>query len=164
MTVNSTLGLILSCIGMLAARAPRSFLLTVIAAIVLAAVWWWICINYSKLWNKRFHITAFHHVLCALASVATLLFTLTYVSLRYTRDIAAQAVDQWHKQLLKDQRFTDQTFLTAYQSVKGLNVENFANFPPPPAGKKIPLSQQVSRTTFAKTYADGACLRDRTHP
>ncbi len=157
MNFSDAIELAVTCIGILSRTTPRAFLGTVIGAFTLAGVCWWVCTNYSRLWNTRYHITVFHHVLCGVAAMATLVFTLTYVALRHTRDLAAITVNSWQRGIQADQAFKSGTFAKAYYAVKGLNLENFADYPPPPTGRRIPLSHEPSRTLYAKTYADEAC-------
>lgn len=153
---SASIELVLACISMLASTSPRTFALTVLAAIVLATACWWGCTNYSKLWNTRYHITPVHHILCGIAALATLVFTVSYVALRHTRDIASTAVEGWRREINQDNRFRQDTFVKAYNGVRALNIEDFSEYPPPPGGRRVPLRFDQSRTTLAMIYATEA--------
>lgn len=156
-TITGATSLATQCIGMMASRTPRTFFLTIIAALVLAGVCWFVCTNYSKLWNKRYQITMIHHVLCGIAAVMTLVFTLVYMSLSFTREIAAAAVNQWSTEIHNDNAFKQTTFGNVYNAVRALGIENFSGYPAPPQGRRVPLNHEQSRTLMAKTYGDAAC-------
>lgn len=155
--VLGAIALATQCIGMMASRTPRAFMLTVIAAVLLAGACWWVCTNYSQLWNRRYQITMVHHVLCGIAAVMTLVFTLVYMSLSFTKDIAVNAVNDWSTAIHQDNLFKQTTFNTVYQSVRALGIEDFTNYPAPPRGNRVPLNHEQSRTLMAKTYGDAAC-------
>jgi len=91
------IGFALQCVSLLASRSPRTLVLAVIAALALAAVCWWVCTNYYRLWNNQFQVRSFHLALCALAAVMTLMFTVVAVSLRYAGDAASIAVNSWRR-------------------------------------------------------------------
>jgi hypothetical protein len=144
-----------SCIAMLASRSPRTMLMAVMAGLVLAGACWWVCTNYCRLWNKRFQINTLHHVLCVVAAVATLVFTLVFVSMRYSADITAQAIDKWHRGARGDNATTMLAFRRGYQAVKASGLEDFSKqLPMDDPRAIIPISSQRSREIASKAYVD----------
>jgi hypothetical protein len=153
------------CARHLASTDPRTFALTVLSAIVLAAGCWWVCTHYARLWNLRFRATALHHGLCATAAILTLLFTLIYVSLGKAQELARQDIREWSAAILDDARWRTATFAEAYDTIRRQGREDFRGVPPPGRGGFIPVSTRGSRQTAARLYAERACDHfRRQHP
>jgi hypothetical protein len=113
---------------------------------------------YTRLWNRRFHLTVEHHLFCAFAALCTLFFTVLYGSLYFTKDAAIASIDAWQEQLNHDGYWGDQTYAEAYDKVKELGIEDFSRSPAPGnANSLIPTSHDESRQLAASTYADEAC-------
>ena len=130
---------------------------TLLGAILLAALCWWAASAYSRLWNLRFRITPQHHALCLLAAASTLVFVVIFASLRYTQEAAEVSIDHWRAELLSDSQWADRTFVGAYESVKALGIEDFAQHPAPESGgRTIPLTKPESITASASVYANSA--------
>ncbi|MDX1982857.1 MAG: hypothetical protein SFV51_21485 [Bryobacteraceae bacterium] len=150
--------LLLGCIPIYMAKAPGSFRLTVLAGVVLAGLCWYLSSVYTRMWNKKFRITATHHFLCGFASVCTLLFTILFASLYYTRDAALISIGAWQLQLNNDAIWAERTFSKAYEKVKDLGTEDFSNAPPPGSPNSfIPTNSDESRQTAAAMYSNEAC-------
>lgn len=160
------LSLVISCIALFSSRDSRLFAATVVGGIVLAALCWFLCTVYTHLWNRRYRLTFANHVFCAVASLLTFLFVLTFASLAYTKEAALTRIDLWHIQLKSDAAWERSTFAKAYNRVKDLGIEDFSNVPPPDTpGVVIPVTRDESRQTAASTYANAACENfDEMHP
>jgi hypothetical protein len=145
------------CVTLLAGREPGLFAVTFLAGIVLSAVCWWVCTNYSRLWNRSFRITRFHHVLCACAALLTLVFCVLFVSLRYAKLVAQQAIEEWSLEI-RSSTFQDQVYRKTYDMVKATNLEDFRNSHTPRPGERglIPLTQDESRRILASVPGDEA--------
>ncbi len=138
---------------MLARSSPRTFLLTIAGAIIVAGAFWWICTNYYRLWNLRFRIGGIHHALCAVAAAMTLVFTVVYVSMRNTAEITNRAISQWHEGARKDRKLIDAAFARGYYAVKATGLEDFSKAPlPGQPGAMLPLSRQDTRELASKSY------------
>lgn len=136
---------------------PDEVLATLLGAMVLAALCWWGASAYSRLWNLRFRITLHHHVLCLLAAALTLVFSVLFASLRYTRDAAEASIDHWRTELLNDSEWANRTFIAAYEAVNALGIEDFSQHPPPGSGgRTIPLAKAESIAASASIYANSA--------
>jgi hypothetical protein len=158
--------ILFDCIAKLEHDAFRTFLFTLTIGILLGIGSWILCSLYSRLWNLRYRITITHHILCGIAALLTILFTLSYVSLRYTKDIAYSIIDGWQQEIKSDLRWHSKTFRSAYDKVKMLGVENFSRYPHPnEGGRLMPLTKSVSRKTVATIYATKAVQHFKSsHP
>ena len=78
------------------------FRLVFVAAILLAAGMWVFCSFFSRLWNKHYHLNAWHHVLCFFAAAATFVVVLLYPSLEYLKPFAYASVQSWQTELMRN--------------------------------------------------------------
>lgn len=136
----------------------RGLVATGVVGALLGAVCWFVASRYSRLWNVRYHVRPWHHVLCGLAAAATMVATLGYVAVRYAREAALSSIERWHVELQQDQPWARSTFRRAYYAVEKLGLEDFSMFPRPEAGgRRVPLNDERSRVAAASVYADSAC-------
>lgn len=151
----SLLGL---CLGLFFSLDRKGFVLSLIIGVVLAALFWVACSNFSKLWNLRFRTKPLHHVLCLIAALLTLVFTVLFAALQYTKEAAYASVVAWQAQINLDQAWADATFAWAFDAVRSLGIEDFSKVPVPgsPGGSHIPTNHDESILTAASTYANGA--------
>lgn len=148
------LSLLVGCVAFFAVNSRAQFGLTLVIGVVLAALCWVGCSYYSRLWNLRYRVTLTHHILCCFAAVLTLLFTVVFVALRYTKEAAYVSVQAWEAQINLDKIWAEATFATAWQKVKGLGLEDFSNVPPPGMlNSHIPANKAASIHLAAATYA-----------
>lgn len=144
---------VLQCIGMLASRSPRTLVITLIAAIILAGVCWWICTNYYKLWNNRFNVGPLHLALCGLAALMTLVFTVVFVSLRYTQPIVESKIRAWHSAAAKDTQVAIAIARRAYDDVKKSGLEDFSKVAPFASQEyALPVSSDATRRLASQAY------------
>jgi hypothetical protein len=156
--VTDLLSLLEYCISIYAGREPTAFRITVVAGIVLGVLCWLLSSYYTRLWNKRFRITLTHHLLCGFASVCTVVFTIVFSSLLYTRDAALTRIELWESQLKNDAGWGERTFAKAYDRVKEMGAEDFTNAPPPGSPNSIvPMNLDETKQTVASLYANEAC-------
>lgn len=150
--------LLVACIPIYITKDPGGFRLALLAGIGLAAVCWFVCSIYTRMWNKRFRITLLHHASCAFASLCTLFFVVLFASLYYTKDAASASVAAWQYQIAADRGWESSTFQKAYDRVKELGIEDFSSVPAPgDPSSFIPTNADESRQTAAATYANEAC-------
>jgi hypothetical protein len=162
--VRDLSSLLAGCVGLLASMEPKVFLLAILVGILLAAACWIACLYFSRLWNLAFHMTPTHHLLAGVAAIVTLLFTVLFVSLKYTEEAALASIYLWQEQINRDMLWSSQVFAQAYEAVRRLNIEDFSQDPPPQTGGHlIPVSHDESRKLVASIYADGACRHFNTH-
>jgi len=164
--LRDLISIIGQCMTMFADKQPLWFGVTIVVGVILAGLCWWGATHYSRLFNLEFRITKLHQVLCALAGLLTLSFTVVYASLGYSRDYALQSIDSWSDRTKADHAFRANTYRKSYYAVKALNVEDFSKFPPPgQPGSRIPTSSQKARETTSTIEAGE--IRDsfsRVHP
>ena len=70
--IQDFLSLLGGCFSFYFANNRGGFGLALFVGVELAALCWWACSSYSRLWNLRYRVTLTHHVLCALAAILTL--------------------------------------------------------------------------------------------
>jgi hypothetical protein len=145
-----------AALAMFAVKDRALLTSTIIGGIVLAALCWWACCVYARLWNKKFRVIFLHHVFCALASVLTLVTAVTYVALRHAGEVAAVSVAVWEQQIAFDKQWSAKTFKQAYDRVKALGIEDFTGYPSPPVGQIIPTTSERAQLEYALTYARSA--------
>ena len=63
----------------LAMDGTGKLILWIVLAIAFSALCWWICTNYTKLWNKRYHVTNGFHALCGAAALVTFFTVLAFM-------------------------------------------------------------------------------------
>ncbi len=165
-TLVDLITLLLSGIGLLA-RDRTAFLLTLLAAFVIAGLSWYLCNNYVKLWNKRFRLTLTHQVLTVIASLLTFFFVLAFGGLKYMKEVTTFIVTVWEGLEIKaDTQWSSATFKKAYYEVKNLNTEDFSRAPTPGnSDSVIPVKGKKAQETAANVYAAEACKHfDEAHP
>ncbi len=77
---------LIDCPGYFASQR-HEFGITLGAALALAGGCWVAANYYVRLWNLRFRPTLIHHVLCFAAALCTLVFTLSFASLKFTKRV-----------------------------------------------------------------------------
>jgi hypothetical protein len=147
----------LDCVRILASQNLAGFLASFTVGAVLAALCWYGCAHYALLWNKQFHATVTHHVLCAMAAVVTFIATITWSGLGFLNGYAQLRVRAWQAQLLVNPVWNDQTFVRAYRDVQKAGVEDFRQYPL--SRRKIPADSLSTRELVAARYASEA-VRD----
>lgn len=150
--------LIVRCVEKLQTDARAVLLGTLAAGVSLGVLCWIACSYYAYFWNLRFRITLTHHMFCGIATLLTMLFTLTFVSLKYTEQVAKAIVLGWQQiEILNDSSWKHATFRKAYEEVKALGIEDFTQYPhPDQGGNLIPVSRKESQETSARVYANEA--------
>ena len=78
------------------------FRIVFVAALLLAAGMWVFCSFFSRLWNRHYHLNAWHHVLCFFAAAATFIVVLLYPSLEYLKPFAYASVQSWQSELMRN--------------------------------------------------------------
>ena len=145
------------CVTLLVQSQPFLFCFTLLAGLILAALCWWGATHYSRLFNLTFQITRLHQVLCAFAALLTLVFCVLFVSLKFTRQIAQQAIEAW-TQKVSDLNWQNDTNIRLYYAIKATGAEDFSNFPPPVRGLSfnMPANAPSSRHLMASVPANEA--------
>jgi hypothetical protein len=151
------------CVTQLVQTQPVLFGSTLLAGVILAALCWWGATHYSRLFNLTFQITRLHQVLCAFAALLTLVFCVLFVSLKFTRQIAQQAIEEW-TQKVSDGGWQENVNIKLYYATKATGAEDFSKYPPPVKGTRftIPASAPSSRHLVASVPANEALHLFRT--
>ena len=164
---ENMLQILWQCVTQLVQTEPVLFAFTLLAGMVLAALCWWGATHYSRLFNLTFQITRLHQVLCAFAALLTLVFCVLFVSLKFTRQIAQQAIEAW-TQKVRDGLWQDDVDYKLYYAIKATGAEDFTHFPPPVKktdAYTVPANAPSSRRLMASVPANEALhLFRRSNP
>jgi hypothetical protein len=144
------------CISLLSAGQWTGVLMV---SFVLAILCWVICVYYTKLWNKRFHVKAQHHFICGIAVALTFMFSIWYYAFGNLEGLVLNIVNEWEKALLEDGEWSDATFEQAYLAVEEIAPDAFHGRARP--GEEdcsiIPLHTEEMIQTCVTIYVDAAC-------
>ena len=152
------LSLLLRCLYSLKAVFSQ-FLLACLFGVLLAGICWIGSSYYSRLWNQRFRLTWKHHVLCGFAAVVTLVATIMFFAVGYTKDAAYMALNVWKNIVTNDSSWKREIFSKTYYKIRSLDIEDFSEYPPPEKGGAfVPLTRDLSRNTAAFLYADESVI------
>lgn len=133
-------------------------ILYILISVAFAILWWVVCVNYTKLWNKRFHVSPSFHILCFIAASISFLSALSFIGLKNLQSVSEQFVTEWSENILDDTEFQNTLFEDAYYAIEEEGEENMAGFPAPEdGGHTIPVSSIGSMVLVSSIYADGAC-------
>lgn len=91
--------LLFGSIPIFAALNPFGFRMACLGAVALAAVLWWLCSIYTRLWNLSFYLNWFHLLLCGLAAVWTIFVVIAFVSVGEVGHAFDRVVDEWGAQM-----------------------------------------------------------------
>lgn len=155
--IVDTFELIKLCIVMSAELEFRWFIISIIAGLILAGLSWWFCSLFARLWNTKYTLNGWHHLLCALCALLVFSAVVVGSSLRFTQQVAEALVEGWSEDLQTDGAWSDTTFLRAYDEVKAEGKENFSGYPDPrDGGNTIPMTLGPTRELVAKITAEEA--------
>ncbi len=142
-----------------------SFYTALTIGLILGAISWWIAFLTARNINLRFSFFFSHYLLCTIAAILTLLFTLLFFAFRYTAFVAEGVVIQWEQSILVDSHWRTQTYQKAYEAVydlkdhsSGKQLEDFSHSPHPKTGKDtfIPAANKLSQKMVAEVYSKSA--------
>ncbi|WP_413854831.1 hypothetical protein [Candidatus Ruminimicrobium bovinum] len=134
------------------------FILYFMIALVMSAVCWFVCFHYTKLWNKRFHVSPSFHIVCCVAAVITFVATMAFIGLKNTKPVAESIVQAWSEDLMDDDKLQSECFRQSYYSIKGAGLERIDEYKTPEeGGKLIPMAHSETYELVGGIYANGAC-------
>jgi len=157
--VKDLIEILFQCVVAIDGRA-----LLILLALALGALCWVACSYYTRLWHKRFHVRAQHHVLCAIAAVLTAMFTVTFRAVANLEYIANEIIEQWSENLVKDNVWNSRTYGIAFYAVKKRFPDQFGGVPEP--GRQdsyIPFNNDAMMQTCVETYVNEARSNFSTH-
>ena len=132
-------------------------LITIFIGLGLSALCWVICNYYTRLWNKRYHLTITHHVLCGISGILTFIFVLAFSSLIYLKEVSINILNNWSDTIFQDKEWADSTFQKTFYQVKETGLENFEDVPlPGQVGTHIPVNDNKSKELCAIIYTNEA--------
>lgn len=156
-----------ACILLFLVEATGQFVLTGVAAALLAGGCWWLASNYTKLWNLLFHANPIHHLFCGIAALATFVGALLFFALSHAKAAGEGFVDRWAASLRINEGWKRATFQDARKTVWQLGQEPHdpSLWQDQSGGPTIPLTSPNTKFTIAKIYAKSAAQNfQRMHP
>ncbi len=87
------------CVAWNLAFDRKAFLSGVFLGALLGAGSWLVCALSTRLWNRRYHMSAAHHALCAGAAALAALLTVGFVGVGNLGEVAKLSVKAWRLQL-----------------------------------------------------------------
>ena len=141
---------LLELVDQLKSQNFMQFRIVFAAALLLAAGMWVFCSFFSRLWNKHYHLNAWHHVLCFFAAFATFVVVLLYPSLEYLKPYAYASVQSWQSELNRNNDLWDEVISKCRKACEamGIKQENpviVTVNTSTPGGKKISGIKKVSQ-------------------
>ncbi|MBO5595859.1 MAG: hypothetical protein J5917_03685 [Bacteroidales bacterium] len=130
----------------------------ILLALALSAFIWWVCTNYTKLWNKVYKVTPACHVLCGIAAVITFFGTLGFIGLKNMRPVAEEMVEEWSEDVMDNEELSERCFREAYYAIKESGLEDMRGYRTPEnGGDLIPISRKETQILVGQLYAGNAC-------
>lgn len=140
-----------------------TFYVSLVAAVVLAAltalIIRFIVINV----NRAYKLTLWFYIGCFLAACTTFVTIVLLFSLQYANPVVRVAIKGWEASIHLDHKWSDNTFRDAYEAVyalkdsSGKRLENFSNYPHPDrGGSKIPMNSNKSKFAAISVYLDSS--------
>ena len=142
------------------------FFTAILVAIVLGVLCWVGCSKYTLLWHKHFRVKFQHHLLCAIAAVLTVLFTVHFRAVGNLEYIVDDIIDDWYEYLTEDDEFNSETYSLAFYTLKDAYPDEFTGIPEPGRrGSIIPASNDDMIQGCVEIYVEEACDHFSTiHP
>jgi len=164
--IIETIELLKACVAAFVSANLVGFLVVLAVAFFLAIATWWACSAFAKLWNTKFSIGAWHHVLCAISALIVFATVLLGASLRFTEAVADSRIESWAEGLKFDEIWKQDTFTKVYDGVKSLGQEDFNGYTDPrDGGNRVPVTLSSSQETVATVYVESSIIHfQRVHP
>jgi len=165
--IIDTIDILKACILTFATQNLNWFIASLVFGLVMGGLTWWLCAFFAKLWNTKYSLTGWHHLLRALSAILVFCAVVLGCSMKYTQTVAENILDNWGEQLKADQGWGQDTFTHCYDAVKAAGKENFAGYPDPRDGgdNRIPISLTASQETVASVSVKSATDHFKTyHP
>ena len=151
------------CIASLSGNALSG---SVLVALVLGVLCWVACSYYTRLWNKRFCMRFRHHLLCAVAAIFTVIFTIQYRAVGSLEFIVDRIINDWYERLTENRDFHSETYELAFYTLKEEYPSAFRSVPEPDKrGSYIPFNSDEMMQACVEIYVEEACSHFSTqHP
>ena len=149
------LALLVGSVGIFVVTDPVGFRTTTLVGVLLAIVLWFGCARYTSLWNKRYRMNVFHHVLCAAAALITVSVSILYPAVGHIRKAEEASIAAWQATIGGDSVWAKSALRGASEAVRRLGIEDFKDAPPD-TSSWIPTSHDESRQAAAGVYVSSA--------
>nr|VFJ99711.1 MAG: hypothetical protein BECKLFY1418A_GA0070994_11046 [Candidatus Kentron sp. LFY] len=172
-TIQGFFSLLFNLVGELWKGGTIEFWIALVVGILLAGAAWWLASYIAFNFNRQFSMHPKHHVYCSIAAVLTLSFTLLFFALKFTGEVAEQAVSEWQAAIRVNTDWKNEAFSKAYDAVyelknpQGSQLEDFSGKPHPSTGldTAVPISYPPSKQAVANVYGASMVKHFKeTHP
>jgi hypothetical protein len=136
------------------------FPIALVLGALLAGVFWLLAAYSARLWNRRFYLNMGLQLLCGLAAILTLLYTLTFAS----SDSLVSAIDntllKWETTAKNDGEWKHEAFCRAWDEVAAAGTEpDVTKSPSPrtdPSINLLSMNNPQSKIIVARSHANSA--------
>lgn len=136
------------------------FPMALVIGVLLAGVLWLLAAYSARLWNRRFYLNVGLQVLCGIAAVLTLFFTLTFASSDSLKEAVRQRLDKWEYKAKNDAVWKDEAFKRAYDEVAVSGSETTVKKSPTPRTDPsittLPMNNPNTKKIVARSHAFSA--------
>jgi hypothetical protein len=148
---SGLMGFLVALVDELKTQNFIQFRVVFVAALLLAAGMWVFCSFFSRLWNRHYHLTAWHHVLCFFAAAATFFVVLLYPSLEYLKPFAYASVQSWQSELNRNNGLWNEVIRKCRKACESMGIKQgsdpliISTGTTTPSGKTISGIKKVSQ-------------------
>ena len=148
-----------------AAMKDRSlvFPISLVLGALIGGLFWWLAALSARLWNRRFYLKPGLQVLCGVAALLAIVFSITFASSRNMEEAVKIRLQQWKEKAVNDSEWKRETFCDAWDAVAELGHEPDVRLSPSPRTDKsltmMSISNPESQRAIAQTYASESLER-----
>lgn len=148
-----------------AAMKDRSlvFPISLVLGALIGGIFWWLAALSARLWNRRFYLKPGLQVLCGIAALLAIVFSITFASSRNMEEAVKIRLQQWKEKAISDADWQNACFYDAWDAVAELGHESDVRLSPSPRTDKslnlMSMGHPESRRAVARTYASAALDR-----
>lgn len=148
-----------------AAMKDRSlaFPVSLVLGAVIGAIFWWLAALSARLWNRRFYLKPGLQVLCGVAALLAVIFSITFASSKNMEDAVKIRLQQWKEKAVVDTDWQNESFCDAWDAVAKLGHEPDVRLSPSPRTDKslnlLSMGHPESRRAVTTTYASASLKR-----
>jgi len=142
-----------------------SLWVTILTGGILAAGGWTGAYYFAQLWNRSFRLRLWHHLLCGMAAITTLVSVPVWVAASSAED-AAETMDATLKELATNEGWQREAFERAYEAVGRSERKDLSDTSSPQNQKRqILLTDSISEHAVVRAYVKHAMYSiEREYP
>jgi hypothetical protein len=136
------------------------FPIAAVLGLILGAICWILAGYSARLWNRRFYLKVGLQILCALASLLTIVYTLTFASSDSLNAAVENQLLRWQNEARNDAEWRTETFAKAWDEIARAGTEPDVKKSPSPRTDPsitiLPLNNPLSKIIVARSHANAA--------